>query len=400
LVEDKVMITAEIGNPAQLMGPLTGGGGDAPASWILTSTGWTVFEAVRNFTEQTTGKLFWAHNQVYIIGEDLAREGVAPFIEFFIRDPEPRVNAWLIIAKGATGREILSIRHVEGIDTSRILAEMVLASQNNSNAVMVDLTQFAQKILLEHRGAVAGRIELIDPGGPEGVLEEGKADNQPQPEEGGANGGGGEGEQGGAAGGEPKTLDMKQNLTEGERLRYSGAAMFKGDRLVGWLDRKQTRGLNWVTGNVESGIIVSTSPEEGKPKVSIEIKEVASNITTRFEGDRPVVTVEVTLDGNLGEHMGTRQIISRPELVNQLEARVAETIRNEIKASLAIAQEHRTDIFNFGADFNREHHHGWREIRDDWSDEHFPELLVEIEVEVNIRRHMDIRKPLKERGHQ
>jgi spore germination protein KC len=367
LVEDKVMITVEIANPAQLMAPITGGGGgDTPASRILTSSGWSVFEAVRNFTEQTTNKLFWAHNQVYIIGEDLAREGVAPFLEVFIRDPEPRHNAWVIIAKGTTGREILSIRHVEGVDTARILEEMVLASQSNSNAVMVDLNQFAQKLLLEHRGAVAGRIELIDPGGPEGVLEEG-----------GTNDTGGE---------------------AGELLRYSGAAMFKGDRLVGWLGRKQTRGLNWVTGNVVSGIIVSTSPEEGKPKISIEIKEVASNISTRFEVDRPVAKVEVTLDGNLGEHMGARQLSVYPELISQLEARVAEVIRNEIEAALDIAQEHRTDIFNFGTEFNQEHHYQWKEIRENWSDEYFPELLVEIEVEVNIRRQMGSRRPLSEYG--
>lgn len=406
LVEDKVMVTVEIANPAQLVGPQTGGGGgEAPASWVLHSTGWTVFEAIRNMTEQTSSKLYWAHNQVYIIGEDLAREGVAPYLEVFIRDPEPRLNAWVVIAKGATGRKILSIRHVEGIDTARIVEEMIMASQFNSNAVMVNLTEFTRNLLLEHQGAIAGRIELIDPGEPEGILEEEEADQQ-EPENHGEGGNnengnqGGNGGRGGNSGDEPDTLDMKQNLTEGELLRYSGAAMFKGDKLVGWLDRKQTRGLNWVTGNVVGGVIVTTSPEEGQPRITVEIKEAGSKISTRIEGDKPVVQVEVTMDGNLGEHMGERQITADPGLVNQLEARTATTIRNEIEAALAIAQEHRTDIFNFGSEFNRQHYNWWVTAKEEWSDEYFPELLVEVDVTVNLRRHMGTRKPIVEHGHQ
>jgi spore germination protein KC len=41
---------------------------------------------------------------------------------------------------------------------------------------------------------------------------------------------------------------------EKKRLSVEGAAVFKHDKMVGELDKKETRGLLWVTGKVETGI--------------------------------------------------------------------------------------------------------------------------------------------------
>lgn len=44
------------------------------------------------------------------------------------------------------------------------------------------------------------------------------------------------------------------------RLRAGGTAVFKKDKLVGWLDNAETRGLLWVLGKVQSGILVVPAP--------------------------------------------------------------------------------------------------------------------------------------------
>ncbi|MDW7673844.1 MAG: Ger(x)C family spore germination protein [Bacillota bacterium] len=388
--EDKIMITAEIANPPQLISPVVGGGGgDDPTSWVISSTGWSTFDAVRNFTQMTTNKLFWSHNQVLVIGEELAREGIAPVLDFFVRDHELRRVAWVVIAKGATGKEIISVQHIKGGATGMMIDELVGTSESNSFAVQMDFTEFLSGLLNGSRGAIAGRIELVDAGEPEGVIEP----------EGGGNSGSqqvitGQGGSGGGNQQEPETLDLKQNLVEGELLRYTGGAVFKGDKLVGWLNRSEARGFNWVDGRVRTGIIVASSPEAEKPNVSIEVSQVNSNVTAEFEGNKPKVSIEVSIDGNLGGHMGNRPLSQDEGLMSHLEARTAEVVRSEIEAAITIAQELETDFFNFGSIFNRQHHQKWQQLKEDWQETYFPNLVVDIVVEMNIRRTGLINRPI------
>lgn len=376
--EEKYMVTTEIANPTQLLSPIVGGGGgDEPSTWILTSTGWTQFDAVRNFTHQALDKLLFSHNQVIVVGEELAREGLAPVLDFYIRDHEMRRLSNLVIAKDTTGREIISIEQLKGVPTSIAINQLIESSWANSAAVRINISEFISAVNNGATGIVVGRIELIDPGQPEGLREQQQEGDAIEVSAGGGGGGSQE---------EEDMLDMKQDLHDGELLRYSGAAVFKEDRLVGWLDRKEARGYNWVMGEMDSTIIVATSPEKGKPRISIEVVEVGSRVQTQFIGNKPVVKVTVDVEGNLGEHMGNRTLSVDQGLLHQLESRMAQVVRNDIEAALAKAQELETDFFNFSGAFNRQHHQQWSKIREDWNEMFFPNLEVEIEVLANIRR--------------
>jgi spore germination protein KC len=70
---------------------LPGGQGSPKGVWTLESTGYTVFDAFRNATMQSDRKLFLSQNNVVVIGEEMARTGVAPLIDFLDRDPNPGV---------------------------------------------------------------------------------------------------------------------------------------------------------------------------------------------------------------------------------------------------------------------------------------------------------------------
>ena len=53
----------------------------------------------------------------------------------------------------------------------------------------------------------------------------------------------------------PKDPDVRGEVVEeviGSSARITGAAVFKRDHLVGWLDQSETRGLNWVRSEVEA----------------------------------------------------------------------------------------------------------------------------------------------------
>lgn len=103
----KIQLTAQIIKPGEVKtvkvggaGGGGGGGGKASAVWVIKSTGDTVFDAVRNMVTQSSRKLYFAHNQIIVIGKKTAEQGVWPLLDFFVRDHEIRWTIWVLVADG------------------------------------------------------------------------------------------------------------------------------------------------------------------------------------------------------------------------------------------------------------------------------------------------------------
>src|SRR5690606_37549832 len=75
-----------------------GGGGQEPATTTKAAVGRTVMEAVTRLQEKTSRRLFWAHNGIILIGDDLPRRGVVPVLDFFSRHRQPRLRAQVVVA--------------------------------------------------------------------------------------------------------------------------------------------------------------------------------------------------------------------------------------------------------------------------------------------------------------
>ena len=96
------------------------------------------------------------------------------------------------------------------------------------------------------------------------------------------------------------TLPMIKIIeTDGEEsLRLEKTAVFKEDKLVGYLDQRETRGLLWVLGEVRGGIIVLRLPgAEGK--ISIEISEAAAKISAAGKEQPVKLEVEIEIEAIL-----------------------------------------------------------------------------------------------------
>lgn len=145
-----------------------------------------------------------------------------------------------------------------------------------------------------------------------------------------------------------------------KKVRLMGSAVFKGDKLVGELDKAETRGLLWVIGEVKSGIIVVDSPGI-KGKASIEIIEAKSKMTPELRDGKVCMKVEINAEGNLGEQMGVENLAT-PAAIAALEKKQAAVIEKEILAALKKARTLKTDIFGFGEAVHRKYPKEWQEL--------------------------------------
>lgn len=350
--KDKITLTAQILKPAEVKAPAAGGMGSPKGVWVVSSTGKTVFDALRNFTFEVDRKLYLPFNRVVVIGEETARAGVAPLVDMLERGHEFRRSQWVLIARGRAG-EVLMAEHEQEKIPARAIESLIKVSAATSMVPMVNLNDFLSMLASKSSDPFATAVR---------VFEEKKKD-----------------------GGEGREVDPDKEKKV-KRVKTGGTAVFKKDKLAGWLNNTETRGLLWVLGKVKSGIIVVPAPGDSRgQEVSLEIVRAGSRLRPEIKDGKISMTVEIKEEGNLGEQMAAGNL-AEPEKFKLLERAQAKVIEGEIRAALEKAQgELGADIFRFGEAVHRAYPKEWKALEKHWAEE-FTLVEVTIEVETKLRR--------------
>lgn len=335
--KDKIKVTAQIIKPGdiQITGESGGGGGGGGKPYLnVTNTGDTFFETLMRFTHFVDRRLYLPHNEVLIFGDKMARSGVHKCMDFFLRDAETRLTTWVVVAKGEAGEVLDAKAELEKIPAMN-LSMLIDAYVATSEVIASNVNMFGQRLMSKTTAPIASLVEVEKTG-------------------------------------------------EEKKARLVGTAVFRKDKLVGYLTLTETRGLLWVLNKVRSGIIVVQEPD-GKGEVSLEILRAKCELTPGLKNDgTPYIMVKIKEEANLGEERGSANLMSM-EAWTILEKHQAGVIRHEIESALAKARWLKADIFGFGEEIYKKYPAVWKKLEPHW-DEIFPELEVKIAVEADLRR--------------
>ena len=233
----------------QTVNPKDPKGGKPTSVIVQTSKGVTIFEAIRDFIISTKKKQNLQHIHSLVIGKEIAKNGVTPVLDFFVRDHEPRFSMELFIAEDKA-KDILEIQNKDFPIPSLTMKEAVDEQSSLSKAPHMNLHNFYQRLLEPYQ----------DPYLP--IIHKNKDD-----------------------------------------FEVYGTAIFKGDKLVGELTALETRGMLRALGEVKGGIQVIQlfSPNEKPVDISIEIKSSESSITTTIKNGQPTIQIEIKETGFIGD---------------------------------------------------------------------------------------------------
>lgn len=336
---DHVLLTAQIIKPQELKGnSQSGSSGSSNAYVNIKNSGETVFRAIREFTHETSGRLYISHNQAIIIGRDIAYDGVQKYLDFFMRASETRPTT-LILISDTTASDILDVQpeltRMPAINISKISKAQALQSQSKE----IMMQEFVNCLLSKTTSAIAPLIHVSENNGK-------------------------------------------------KSLRIEGMVIFKEDKLVGQLNEIETRGMLWVTGDVKSGVI-DIPYEDGK--VSLEIKNATSKITPIIKNNQVSIQIKIKEEGTLVAQT-TKKNLATLSAFENLKKRQNKAIEEEILASFKKAQELNTDYFGLGEEVHKKYKKEWKDIESDW-DDIFSSIDVDIQVESNIQATGLITKP-------
>lgn len=317
------------------------GGGNAPKPYInVSDTGKNTNYIIREMQHKMSRRIYVAHSQVMVIGKDQAKVGVRDCLDFFARAAETRMTVYMFVAKH-NAKEILEhqpeFEKLPSVELSKIIKDQKITS----NTPIVSEFEFVKAILSKTTAPVAPMVEIVEDG-------------------------------------------------EKTRLEVSGCAVFKGSRMVGEFDNKQSRGLLFVQGKVKTGVLLVTVQDV---TATVEIREAKSKVEPiLYTNGMAEFNVEIEATLGLGDQSGTFNL-SEPDNEAAILDASRTVIKDEIQNAVDKSKELDADVFGFGEDLNRKYPNQWKDMKERWD-----ELYKNIKVSITVKAKGDgsgrIIKPL------
>jgi spore germination protein KC len=179
-------------------------------------------------------------------------------------------------------------------------------------------------------------------------------------------------------------LNQGQGGNKPSDIRLNGTAVFKKDKMVGYIDDKVTRGVLWVRNEIELPAI-TIEPKEAEGAISFILLDSNTKLIPKITDGTWEMTIKVVTEDDIVQN-GTNLNVMNPEVVKKLQKQLEKDLENRIQLALdKVQKEIKADIFGFAEVFHRQYPNEWEKVKDHW-DEKFPQIEVKIDSEVHIKR--------------
>jgi len=309
----------------------SGEGGESSRTWELTQIGNSFIEMNREFSSRTNHIPFYGQLQVIVISEDVAREGLLKVLDFFDRDPEMRKRTKLYISKGEA-KKILEINPRIEDYASIYLAKIPMnAKINAKNAHETDLGRTLSDIA---SGAdfILSRVEATK-----------------------------------------------------DEIKDSGAAVFKGDKMVGWLSDIETESFKLLRNMYIGGVVTAWDKRSNDSICTLEITSAKTKIKPVVIDDKVSFNTEIKILGNYVESTLSRKRLHMDrDHLRAMEESFEDQIKRQCEATIKrVQKDYGADIFHFKKILMAKEPSYWEKISAQW-DDIFPKVMVNINVSVRI----------------
>ncbi|MCZ8523517.1 MULTISPECIES: Ger(x)C family spore germination protein [Paenibacillus] len=339
------LVTAQIVDPGEVAPRKGGGTGTTVSTYEAKNK--SVAEALRKMTTVLPRKIYLSHLQILVLGETLAKDGIAESLEYLSRNHEVRSDFFVVLSKNAKAGEILNyLTPLEKIPSQKLRKSLETSEKIWAPTHTVQLDELITDMVEPGHSAVLTGVMI------EGDKSKGKS------------------------------KEGLSTITPGSLLQYANLAVLRKDRLAGWLNEPESKGFNYIKGNVQN--TVGTIGCGGKGHVSVELFNSESKVKAVEENGSPVIEVHLFTESNVTEvHCDID--LGKQESVLLLEQEAAKRTKDIMEASVKKAKKLKADIFGFGETIHQANPKLWAGLKEDWEAQ-FAKLPVRIEVEAKIRR--------------
>ncbi|MDD9268958.1 Ger(x)C family spore germination protein [Paenibacillus sp. GCM10023248] len=343
ITDHQFELTVQIVNPGSVTKAM--GNPNIPII-VYSSKGVTLNEAVKRLTSSISRNIYFAHIRILAISEELAEQGIVEAMDYLMRGSEFRSDFDVVIARDTTAKDLLSIMTpLEQVPANYIYNSLEAAKKEWTSAVTIKLDQLSKAIVTPGRSPVISGIQIV---------------------------------------GEYSSGSGKANInytTPKVRLQYSGNAIFKRDRLVGWLNEKESRAYSVITDQAKRSSIHVPCPEGGN--IGIDIARVKSKVHAVVTNEKPEIFIELMAEGNVSD-VECKIDLLKVETIAYLDQQITKLMEDNLEHTIKKTQQLGTDIYGFGEAVHRADYRYWNKVKDNW-EQVFKQLTPHLKIVARVR---------------
>lgn len=356
---DQNLVSSQILNTGAITGKEGGSFGLAPVV-LFSEKGVGIHEPFRRMSTRSARKLYVGQMQMIVFGEEFARAGVGKVLDHISRDHEYRKDIYVVVARGAEAKDVLTVyTPLDKIPATKLKASLETSAKVWGSTAAVKFEELISTIVSKGKESVLTGVKII---------------------------------------GNPKFGNDKADvgkISVPTGLKYAGLAVFKKDKLLGWLNEEESQGYNYTQGNIKSTTVLMPCPTD-KNKMTVELLRTKNKTKVSMENGKPVINLKIKAEGVITD-IQCGMDLTKPTSISEVEHLTDRQIKASISSAVKTLQNrYKSDIFGFGEDVARKYPKYWKKVQKDW-DDIFSSMRVNIEVETKIRRMYKTTKSIYER---
>ncbi|MGD0622095.1 MAG: Ger(x)C family spore germination protein [Thermacetogeniaceae bacterium] len=360
-----VLVTFYVVNPDALSKK---GGGGAPPAIVTSVEARDVALAVARYAELSPRLPQFKQLQAIIIGEDLARQGVGPVLDYFSRRQEMRRSIWVLVAKGKA-QDIL----VKGQSPPEKLA---------SSGIRIILERRPIHSATRYPVVLGDLLSDVSRPGMEPIASSVEISPLREATTGGAYGG-----DGGLTAAEGSAAE------ENKVIALRGAGVFRDEKLLDFLGPSETRGVLWVQGKVNGGRVVVPAPGQGD-WASLAIERESTDVKPVVEANKIRFVVNIREEGYVISVDNEKIKVGNLDTIELLEQEKQTAIRQEVLGAVSKAKSLQSDFLGLGDRLYRKYPGVWKQVKDNWNTAWLPQVEVDVSVKCKLRNTSATNDPL------
>jgi len=297
IITNKYIITIEI------ITSQSQGSSSTISSEFYSSEGDSILSAERSVVGKTGIPLLWYEAKVVIISEPVAVEGVIPVIDWPNRDSDLRADMWMIIAKGNSAAEILK---------NKIKPDQI---------VSYHLDDIMKRGGLLSKFPESKLWSFID-----GIASEGKSG---------------------------VVVAVKNNISD-KTIEPTGSAIFKEDKLVGYLDGDETLYMRMIKNKIKEGVITLKNVSGSATSITLEIFENRTKLTPIYNNGMVSLIIDISPIVIISEVGGSKDFM-KDENLKILQSEAEKKIGANVNYLISkLQKDYDCDVLGFGELFEKE----------------------------------------------
>ncbi|MCM3630819.1 Ger(x)C family spore germination protein [Paenibacillus glycanilyticus] len=337
--------------PAAISSVMGGSGGGGPKSPIIvySTKGRTIRDAIMHSYSESPRKLFFAHNRVVVIGEKALQRGVNELIDVYFRNSSTRETVSVLATPGTARRILEQFMQLQAISGAG-MKEIILSEMKNTSILPnIPVYQLAMEVTGDAKSAVVPEIFVS-----------GKEDTS--------------------------SLESFGTTSIPSKLKLGRLAVLKGDKMIGWMNRKESLGAAYLRDSVQqSYIVVPCEDDKGNTGFNtIHILKSSTKVIPKLKGKQLAFTADVQVTGTLMES-NCAQDLYKPGVIQSLEQGGQQQVGILLQEAWAKGQQMNTDIFGAAEKTHRKFPKQWKEWSKNW-EEVFKEAPLETKVKFRMAR--------------